>query len=149
MKKKTKEEKLIAKRISNAKWYEKNKDKQQLKQSKYHKEYYKKNKEKKLRQVKEWYEKNKEIKIEYNKKYKQTEKGKRKNRIHQWKFTGVEHDDWDALYEHYINCKKCENCGIELTEGRKMTPTTRCLDHDHETGKFRNVLCHSCNRKRG
>lgn len=138
MKKKTKEEKRIAAALANAKYYEKNKVKLRQRQ----KEWNEKNPE----YIKEWNEKNKK---EANKKHRQTEKGIKSNRISKWKFTGVKCDNWDVLYENYINCKKCENCGIELTEDKRITPTTRCLDHDHETGKFRNVLCHSCNRKRG
>ena len=33
----------------------------------------------------------------------------------------------------------CDICKIDL-EGKK-----KCIDHNHETGKVRGVLCHSCN----
>ena len=51
-----------------------------------------------------------------------------------------------------INLKTthCEYCNCELTIDRYNTPTTRCLDHNHNiTDKFnvRGVLCHSCNVK--
>jgi len=92
-------------------------------------------------QNKEWFEKNKDKVIEYRK----SDLGKKSRRIRNWKFKGVECDDFNVLYEYYINCKNCENCGVQLTEDRYNTSTTRCLDHCHETHQFRNVLCNLCN----
>ena len=34
---------------------------------------------------------------------------------------------------------KCAICGSSLVE------TRRCIDHNHETGKVRGILCHRCN----
>ena len=58
-------------------------------------------------------------------------------------------ENYDKLYEYYLNCKNCENCNIELTVDKRNTPTTKCMDHSHITGQFRNILCGSCNIKRG
>ena len=93
---------------------------------------------------KRYREKNKDKIKEYN----QTEKGKKTRRIGKWKFMGIVHHNFDELYEKYINTEYCELCSVELTEGKRTTKTTRCLDHDHSTGEFRNILCHSCNVKR-
>ena len=114
------------------------------------KEYYEKNKEKYKENNKKNYEKNKEkIKEknkEYKKEYNQTDKEIKRCRIKNWKKYGIKSDDYDSLYEYYINVENCEECDVELVEGNKSNG--RCLDHDHETGIFRNVLCRSCNIKR-
>jgi hypothetical protein len=83
-------------------------------------------------------------------KYRSTPKGKKQYRISNWKQRGVISDDFDALYEIFINTSECENCGIELTEG-KSCATNRCLDHDHsitDRENFRNILCQRCNTLR-
>ena len=111
----------------------------------YNKEYYEKNKEILLQKKKEYYENNRD-KI---KEYRQTEQGKKIYRISNWKSSGVIHQNFDELYEKYINTEYCELCNIKLTEDKKTTKTTRVLDHDHESGEFRNIICHSCNVIRG
>jgi len=122
-------------------YYQKNKEKK--------KAYYQKNKEKIKQQHIEWYQKNKEKVKEKNKEYNQTEQGKKMRRISEWKRMGIICDDYEALYNQYIHTSNCENCNIELTEDKVTTSTTRCLDHNHDTGEFRNVVCHSCNVRIG
>jgi len=84
----------------------------------------------------------------YFQKYFKTEKGKKANRIQTWKYIGVISDDYNKLYEEYLAQTNCEFCNIPLHEGR-TGKGRKCLDHDHETGQFRNILCCSCNVKRG
>jgi len=60
--------------------------------------------------------------------------------IYKWKKSGLICDDYNALYETYIKTTECQHCQIEFTENNK-----RCLDHDHETGLFRMIVCHRCN----
>ena len=118
------------------------------KKKKYDKKYEQSEKGKEVRKkAKEKYrqtEKGKEVEQKYKQEYKETEAGKKTMRIRNWKQMKVNCDDWDALYEYYFNCWECENCGVELIEGRYGN-NKRCLDHCHITGKFRNVLCHYCN----
>jgi hypothetical protein len=111
-----------------------------MNKKKYDKQYYQDNKEK-----------INEYQREQKKAWRQTPSGRKSRRIHQWKFRGVISDDFDALYEKFINTANCENCDILLTEDKIRTATTRCLDHDHsitDRENFRNVLCHVCNTLR-
>ena len=57
-----------------------------------------------------------------------------------WKVKGVIYDNFDELYEIYINTMNCQHCGIEFKNSRN-----RHLDHDHNTGLFRKIICCKCN----
>ena len=85
---------------------------------------------------------------EYFKAYRLTEPYKKTQRIRNWKRYGVI-GDYNLLYEKYLNTSNCENCNKILTYDKRHTHSTKCLDHDHDTGLFRNILCHSCNTTRG
>ena len=106
------------------------------------------NKEKIKEFHKNLYKENKEKIDKRNQEYNQTEAGKKSFRISAWKKRGVICDDFDSLYDKFINCKNCEECAVELVEGM-YGANKRCLDHSHKTGLFRNVLCNTCNTKRG
>ena len=121
---------------------------QKERKKEYMKEYNEKNKEKIKEYDKQYRQNNKEKKKEYDKKYNQTEAGKKSTRISSWKKRGVISDDFDKLYEIYINTNNCQECNVELIEGRYGN-NKKCLDHCHITGQFRNVLCNGCNVKRG
>tara|TARA_R110002012_G_C11316477_1_gene575256 strand:- start:44 stop:415 length:372 start_codon:yes stop_codon:yes gene_type:complete len=112
------------------------------------KKYYEKNKDKKNKYTQEYREKNKELIKEYDKQRCQTKQYKKNNLISEWKRRGVINDDYDKLYDLYINTENCEECNIELVSGN-VAKNRRCLDHCHKTGEFRNVLCNTCNIRRG
>jgi hypothetical protein len=116
----------------------------------YKKQYYQQNKEKIKDQKKQYYENNKDKISEQKKQYYQTPSGKKSHTICQWKTRGLietHQYTYDELYEAYIYCGYCEECNVKLTTDRYTTLTTKCMDHDHETGIFRNILCNSCNVK--
>ena len=47
---------------------------------------------------------------------------------------------WDEDDEkHFWNTNNCEICN-KIVEGRE-----KCVDHDHETSKYRGILCQNCN----
>ena len=128
--------------------------------AKQRKEYCASNREKVAKKKKEWDNHNKEELVKKHKEYydshkverkewEQTPVGKKSSRISNLKKIGLLCDDMDTLYEKYLNTSNCENCDVILTVDRYITSTTRCMDHCHETGLFRNVLCHACNIKRG
>ena len=112
------------------------------------KRYYEKNKLKMKENAKLWRENNQEQYLLYLKNYRDTEKSTKGRRIGHWKNRGVICDDWNVLYDKYINTSNCEKCGILLTYDKKQTKTTKHLDHDHNTGLFRNILCMVCNTHR-
>ena len=111
--------------------------------------YREKNKEKKKQYNKEYQNKNKEQIKEKSKLYQQSEAGIKANRIKNWKTRGVICADFAELYNQYLRTTYCDICRVELTYDKRNTCTTKCLDHCHDSGEVRNILCHSCNTKRG
>jgi hypothetical protein len=59
-----------------------------------------------------------------------------------WKQKGVVYADFDELYAVYINTLTCSHCSKEFKNSRD-----RHLDHCHETGLFRKIVCSGCNNK--
>jgi hypothetical protein len=89
-----------------------------------------------------WREKNKEHISQYDKKRNETSVGKKSNTISKWKQRGIIHDDYSGLYEKYIATTHCQVCQTEFKDS-----FDRCLDHDHDSGKFRQFLCRDCNNQ--
>jgi len=100
---------------------------------------------------KKWYQKNKEKKKEYEKEYQKKNKDKiaeyqkspqriKSRTISDWKKSGLVHEDYDVLYETYLQTNECNVCKKEFKDS-----FDRCMDHDHSTGLFRQVLCRNCN----
>jgi Autographiviridae endonuclease VII len=121
---------------------------------KYNREYYLKNKEGKY---KEYREKNKEKIKNYTKKYRednldyfrnmhkeyyQENKEKLKHYRHEKQMEilyGINKNQYNELLERQLNC--CAICGKNKDEFRYALS----VDHNHETGKIRGLLCLNCN----
>jgi len=129
------------------------------------KKYYEKNKEKIKETQKKYRETNREYFTEYDKKYREdnnnrekikermkiytkTPQGIKSGIISSWKQHGLIYEDYDSLYGHYLNANNCDECGIKFGKFGGGVGDWKCMDHDHETGAFRNFLCHKCNLRR-
>lgn len=66
----------------------------------------------------------------------------KKQMIYKWKQRGVISEDFESLYDLYINTDDCVNCGIQLNQD---TSTKKQLHHNHTTGLFEGVVCRVCN----
>ena len=116
-----------------------------------------KNPEDKKRNGKKYYLKNKERIQQYKKDHphivteeskriqkiwRESESGKKSSTITRWRCRGLITEDYNKIYEYYLSIQECEHCGIELDEDEA---TRKCMDHCHQTGQFRNILCKTCN----
>lgn len=54
---------------------------------------------------------------------------------------GITLDDYDRMYEKQNGV--CAICNLPQLSKRN---TRLCVDHDHDTGEVRGLLCDSCNR---
>ena len=57
-----------------------------------------------------------------------------------WRNSGLNMDKFESIYEEYIHQTHCELCYKKFE-----TTIDRHMDHDHNTGEFRNIVCNSCN----
>jgi len=115
------------------------------KSKQYKKDWYNKNKKRISKKAAQYYKDNKDKyftdeKIEKRLAWKKTPAGIKSNTISSWKAQGLIHDDYNKLYNDY---DKAWFCGICLTDFKDSHD--KCMDHDHETGLFREFLCRSCN----
>ena len=132
----------------------------------YMKKRYLSKRERILENQKIYYLKNKEKIDEYQKEYYQTEKGKKKNRIGNWKTKGIKDfniikyilsekfpklgtgfykDNYNTIYRLFTIQKICSCCYKVFNTENRMD--FKCIDHDHKTGYMRRICCVYCNLK--
>ncbi len=137
----TEEERKQRKKESDARYRAKNKEKM----LNYHQEYYKKNKEKKNAQSRKWDNENKEKRKEIVARNK--EKYPHIVFKCKWKHRGViwkDDNEFMEIWDKYSKATHCENCNVEFkTDSTQMLK--KCLDHCHESGEFRQIICGHCN----
>lgn len=112
----------------------------------YNKQYQEDNKETIKDNNKKWREDNKEKLKKYQEEnkekinlYKQQPVRKMKDRITHWKRRGLVANNYEEIYYRWLNSKNCEICNHDYSV------YTKSMDHNHDNGEFRNILCHSCN----
>ena len=116
--------------------------------------HYHNNKDKKMEYQRVWREKNREREKEKTKEYNRDyyQKNHSYHTLRSWEESGLIETDqycYAELYEFYLCVTHCELCNIEFSTGTKRVSNSKVMDHDHETGIFRDVVCHACNIKRG
>ena len=116
------------------------------KKAAYMKAYQVKNKEKLAAQRAEYRANNKGKAKAYQKEHRLTPAGKKTQTKCQWRIRGLNMENFEYIYQRYLDTDICDNCEIELDQ---CTRSTKCMDHSHETGDFRNILCNCCNTRRG
>jgi len=126
-------------------WRAKNKERIKEYDEGYQKGYQKEWREKNKDKIKEGREENKEKLKEYRK----TPNCIKSRIITGWKYKGLISEDYDVLYDRYIKSTNCDECGCDYGNKGDGSSSWRCMDHDHETGLFRNFLCNRCNLIRG
>ena len=58
-----------------------------------------------------------------------------------WKSKGLIMDNFEEIYNNYIYATHCELCNKQFKSSRE-----RHMEHDHQTGEFRNIVCCKCNQ---
>ena len=83
----------------------------------------------------------------YHKAYRKTVVGKRVVRNMNLKQYGINVDDYERMLAEQGGV--CAACGQKETAYNQHGPHDLAVDHDHETGVVRGLLCMRCNRALG
>ena len=71
----------------------------------------------------------------------------KESNFYNWKRFGLK-DDYEMVWDRFINSTNCENPKCNVIYGKKGEGTWKCMDHDHTPGlenNFRSILCNKCN----
>ena len=66
--------------------------------------------------------------------------------INNWKRYGLicrEGETYKDIYSYVMSIDNCEICSVKFNDD--VYNEKRCMDHDHSSGYFRQVLCMKCN----
>jgi hypothetical protein len=67
--------------------------------------------------------------------------------INSWKRIGLicrEGETYKDIYSFVMSIENCNLCNIKFNDD--IHNEKRCMDHSHDTGYFRQVLCMKCNK---
>jgi len=110
--------------------------------------YYKSNNEKIKTQTLKYYNENTDQRKQKIAVWQTTEKGKKSKTISRWiNDLGLQESpkDLDRIYELYLHQELCNACECVLTRDGNRCNTYASMDHDHDTHRFRHIICHKCN----
>ena len=142
---KNREEYLEKQKIYNIK----NKEKIQVRMA----QYYQDNREDLLKKKNEYNSENREMIQKKAREYSQRPEVIERQRLYNltkdvkvkgWIRSGLL-DDYDMVWDRYCNTEFCDDCRCQLIHEGPIVSARKCMDHSHKTGKFRNILCHTCN----
>lgn len=71
--------------------------------------------------------------------------GLTRNQRYQHLFGITLEDYYRMFFEQGGVCKICRRPQKEISKGRGGVVTNLCVDHNHDTGKVRGLLCNNCN----
>lgn len=105
----------------------------------YHKEWFKKNQSQHSARMKKWWKENPDPRGHGY-----------KNRPDKVKNTyGITYEDVLNTFQDQLGCCANTACGQEISLEVKSGKDRAVIDHNHETGKFRALLCSQCNLELG
>ncbi len=109
------------------------------KKLKYALNYRLRNRESILRYKREWYHRNRDEMLKYWKKYNSENKQRRR-----WIVTRCKYGVTESTFNSMLTSQdgRCAICDVEFTKAQKRLPH---IDHCHDTGRVRGLLCHKCN----
>jgi len=120
---------------SSVEWYKNNKEAKREHQRRYRG----KNKDKAKEYHDIWIEANREYVNKKQLERLEKKENKKTQMLYIWKNAGTISDDWNSVFDTWYEATNCWCCNKFLKKGDK------CLDHDHETGEPRAILCKVCN----
>jgi peptide methionine sulfoxide reductase MsrB len=100
--------------------------------------YYHRNKEKMQEKAREKYAKNKDVMLAKTKAYYKENPHKKKELALQYKY-GISLEDWQRMFDSQNGC--CAICDKRTDD--------LVVDHNHESGEVRGLLCRKCNSALG
>jgi hypothetical protein len=113
---------------------------------------YQENKEERKARQKLYYQDNIDRCKEMGKKryevYKITPHGRKTITISRWiNDFGLQETDenLDRIYDLWLHQELCNACDVKLTRNGDKSYTDATMDHDHDTHRFRHIICRRCN----